>query len=331
MTSLSRRLLLSLGGASATTLLAGALRAEGIGSLSLPGLLPPVAASEPPLAGRTPVRIGAVALRVREIAPMAAFYTGVIGLRQISSAPDEAVLGAGNRPLLHLIAARGATQAPVQEAGLFHTAFLMPDRASLARWLVHAARLKTPITGAADHSVSEAIYLDDPEGNGIEVYADRPTAQWQWRNGIVTMGTFAPDIEGLLAGADMRRDTWDVIPDTAQIGHVHLKAGDAARARDFYEARLGFARTSAPRPDAAFMSSGGYHHHLAVNSWQSAGAGPRDPAQAGLGWLQLEVRNDSAWRDIMARNGTDDVRAASDRRQFTLHDPWGTELRLIRA
>jgi catechol 2,3-dioxygenase len=206
-------------------------------------------------------------------------------------------------------------------AGLFHTAFLLPSRADLGRWLAHAGRRGQPLDGAADHLVSEAVYLSDPEGNGVEVYTDRPRALWRWSGGPegrrVEMANRPLDTEGLLregGGAP-----WAGAPDGTRVGHVHLRVGDVGEARRFYGGVLGMEVTAA-WPGAAFLSTGGYHHHLATNTWRSAGAGSRDDRQAGLAAVMLEVADETVLAGIARRAGVADL--AED----GLRDPWGTAL-----
>ena len=206
-------------------------------------------------------------------------------------------------------------------AGLYHTAFLMPTRKDLARWLVHAAKNKVPLSGFADHLVSESVYLDDPEGNGIEVYADRAPETWKWDGGSVAMATDQLDIDGLLALTDTRTTSYAKAPDDLRIGHMHLRVGDLEQADRFYGGAIGFDPTR-KRSGAAFLSSGRYHHHLGINVWQSAGAGPRDDAATGLAWFSLEV----ATQQILAgpnaapaaggRAGCSDRRWHRDRRSL---------------
>src|SRR5262249_34006751 len=167
-----------------------------------------------------------------------------------------------------------------REAGLYHTAFLMPTRTDLARWLLHVARTRVTITGASDHGVSEAIYLDDPEGNGIEVYGDRPAESWVWRDGLVTMQTERLDLEDL-ARAAQGAAPYSEAPGGLRVGHIHLRVGDIDHAKHFYVDSLGLEPTRG-RGGALFMSSARYHHHVAVNVWDSRGAGPRDESRAGL-------------------------------------------------
>ena len=192
-----------------------------------------------------------------------------------------ALLGSGGVPLLSSERRESAAREARNAAGLYHTAFLMPTRKDLARWLVHAAANKVPLSGFADHLVSESVYLDDPEGNGIEVYADRAPETWKWDAGSVAMATDQLDIDGLLALTDTRTTDYAKAPDDLRIGHMHLRVGDLEQADRFYGGAIGFDPTR-KRSGAAFLSSGRYHHHLGINVWQSAGAGPRDDAATGL-------------------------------------------------
>ena len=273
---LTRRTLLHLAGASSlSAAAAAAAQAEGTGG-------------GPTFANRTPMRIGMVTLRVRDLDKVADYYRDAIGLTVMARTTMGALLGSGGVPLLNLQRREGAAREARNAAGLYHTAFLMPTRKDLARWLVHAAANKIPLSGFADHLVSESVYLDDPEGNGIEVYADRAPEFWQWNAGTVTMATDPLDIDGLLTLADTRTTNYAKAPDGLRIGHMHLRVGDLEQADRFYSGVIGFDPTR-KRTGAAFLSSGRYHHHLGINVWQSSGAGQRDDAATGLAWFSLEI------------------------------------------
>lgn len=321
-TALTRRRLLQLAGAGSLAAAAGpAALAEG----TVPGQITKVA---PGFAHSTPIRCGAVGLRVRDIERMSAFYQSVLGLGVISASADGVILGAGGVPLLWLEPRAGAELEPRSAAGLFHTAFLMPSRRDLARWLVHVARNRTPLTGFADHSVSEAVYLDDPEGNGIEIYVDRDHRLWRWEGERVVMGTHQLDVDGILALADTSRSDYGEAPAGLRIGHVHLKVGDISRSESFYRDAVGLDSTSR-RDTASFLSSGRYHHHVALNTWNSAGAAARDTSRTGLDWLSLEVADPAllaAQRERMQRAGYTPTTVS---RGFESIDPWGTRLRLV--
>ncbi|HMR34449.1 MAG TPA: VOC family protein [Geminicoccaceae bacterium] len=299
---------------------AGAVPADG------PDGAPP---ADVPFAGTTPISVGETALRVRDLGRMTAFYREAIGLETIGQDAAGVHMGAGGKVLLHLIPNPDAPLATPRQAGLFHIAFLMPSRGDLARWLAHAVLTRIPLTGFADHTVSEAIYLDDPEGNGLEIYSDRPHEGWRWRDGVVTMGTERLDIDSLLALADTARDRFDRAPSATMIGHMHLRVGDVAAGRAFYEKALGLTPTLVSRQDAAFLSSGGYHHHVAINSWNSRDAGPRDPASTGLDWFSLRLRDPdilAAQSDRLSRGGTAISALAGG---IETADPWGTRVRLV--
>lgn len=278
------------------------------------------------------LRIGGVTLAVRELDRVVAFYRDVIGLEVLAHEDGVVRLGVAGGAFLELLHRPVAKPDDPASAGLFHTAFLLPSRADLGRWLAHFRTLGQPLDGGADHLVSEAAYLHDPEGNGVEVYVDRPREQWSWRDGPdgrrVEMANRPLDVEGLLRLADT---PWAGAPAGTRIGHVHLRVGSIGAARRFYGGLLGMDVTNA-WDAAAFLSSGGYHHHVAANTWRSAGAGPRDPARAGLASVTLDIADEQALAGIMGRVGEGGLqdrglvdRGLVDRGPV---DPWGTIVRL---
>jgi len=205
----------------------------------------------------------------------------------------------------------------------------MPTRADLARWILHVARHKVPLTGASDHGVSEAFYLDDPEGNGMEVYFDRPADSWQWMGNELKMITDPLDIDDILREVPPAA-TYPGAPEGLRIGHIHLRVGDIARAETFYRDALGLEVTRR-RHGASFMSSGRYHHHIAGNVWHSAGAGPRDENRAGLSWLSLEAADELAFEAVRTHLAQAGLRPAVSAAGIETADPWGTRLRVTRA
>jgi catechol 2,3-dioxygenase len=241
-----------------------------------------------------------------------------------------AVLGAGGVKLVVLEAHPDAAREARNAAGLYHTAFLMPARKDLARWLVNAAINRVPLSGFADHLVSESVYLDDPEGNGIEVYADRDPTLWKWSDGAVAMATDQLDIDNLVSLTNTQVSDYAHAPDGLRIGHMHLRVGDLATADGFYRGTLGFDPTR-QRNGAAFLSSGRYHHHLGLNVWQSAGAGRRDDAATGLAWFSLEMDNAELYaaREARLRQAGVEVKAIAN--GIEAADPWGTRVRLIKV
>src|SRR5215218_1881442 len=308
---LTRRTLLHLAGASSFAgAAAAAARAEEGGG-------------GPTFAKRTPMRIGMVTLRVRKLDVVADYYRDVLGLTVMERSATGAVLGAGGIKLLALEARPDAANEARTAAGLYHTAFLMPTRKDLARWLVHAARGRVPLSGFADHRVSESVYLDDPEGNGIEVYADRDPSLWQWSAGTVTMATDQLDIDNLVALTNTSVSDYARAPDGLRVGHMHLRVGDLAKADGFYRGTLGFDPTRA-RNGAAFLSSGRYHHHLGLNVWQSAGAARRNEAAAGLAWFSLEIDKADLFAAKEERLRQAGVQVATVADGLEAADPWGT-------
>jgi catechol 2,3-dioxygenase len=242
----------------------------------------------------------------------------------------SATLGAGGIKLLALEARPDAANEARTAAGLYHTAFLMPTRKDLARWLVNAAIHRVPLSGFADHLVSESVYLDDPEGNGIEVYADRDPAQWKWSDGSVAMATDQLDVDNLVSLTNTKVSDYAHAPDGLRIGHMHLRVGDLAKADGFYRGTLGFDPTRA-RNGAAFLSSGRYHHHLGLNVWQSAGAGRRDDAATGLAWFSLEIEKADLFAAKEERLRQTGVAVATVANGIEAADPWGTRVRLVKV
>lgn len=261
-----------------------------------------------------PVEIGRVTLTVNDLDRVARFYETALGLQRLSSDGSAVLLGAGEAVLLELRGDRAARRASPREAGLFHTAFLLPSRAALGAWLRHAADTRVPVQGASDHLVSEAIYLADPEGNGIEIYADRPRLAWHNADGSLKMATEPLDLPDLAAAA---KAPWTGAPEGTVVGHVHLQVGKVDAAEAFWTDVIGL-NVMAHYPGAAFLSSGGYHHHIAANIWNSRNAGPRDLPATGLAGLEL--------RAAPAEHAAITARAGS----AAPADPWGTTITLTR-
>jgi catechol 2,3-dioxygenase len=239
--------------------------------------------------------MGAVHLTVSDLARSLEYYRESIGLDVLEDGDGRATLGAGTTRLLELVEVPGAQPAPGR-TGLFHFALLLPDRRSLASWVAHAVRTRVRLAGASDHFVSEAIYLSDPDRHGIEIYADRPRALW---DGQVAerMGTDPLDLDGLLGELDdPQTDTFDRQPGGTTMGHVHLQVSQVPPAVAFYRDLLGFGLMAEYGGQAAFLSAGGYHHHVGANTWRSGGAGPPAPGSAALRRFEI-VLPDAAERD----------------------------------
>lgn len=231
-----------------------------------------------------PYRVASVTLVAKDLAGLARFYRDVIGLVTIFREPGTVRLGVGDTVLLSLRADPDAWRWSPREAGLFHTAFLLPTRADLGCWLRHADAAGIGLTGAADHLVSEAVYLTDPEGNGIEIYVDRPGPEWQWtEDGSVVMRNERLDRAGIVGAADR---PWAGMPAASCVGHVHLQVGDLDATERFYAGLLGFD-VMCRYPGALFLGSGGYHHQLAANIWNTRGAPVRTDGTTGLAEVAL--------------------------------------------
>jgi catechol 2,3-dioxygenase len=232
--------------------------------------------------------IGKVRLRVADIDALSEFYERVVGLRDVERDGELVRLGPeGGEPLVELVAAPGAPTAPSFSTGLFHLAILVPDRAELARSLRRVAGAGWRLTGASDHLVSEALYLRDPEGNGIEIYRDRPRDQWGREGGELRMATLPLDLEAVLGELGDGDEAANGMPAATTIGHVHLQVADIPSAEGFYNGALGLDVTVRSYPGALFLAAGGYHHHLGVNTWQSQGAPPPPDGALGLDRYEL--------------------------------------------
>ena len=225
--------------------------------------------------------IGRVRLRVADLDRVRSYYERTIGLRS-----DGLALGVDGTSLIELIDDPDAPPAPPGSTGLFHLALLVPDRPTLARAIQRVVKSGERFTGASDHFVSEALYLRDPEGNGIEIYRDRPRSEWEYgAGGELKMGTVALDLDSVLS--DMPAGEDGGMPDGTRIGHVHLHVADLPSAESFYAGDLGLDVTVRSYPGALFLSHGGYHHHIGLNTWQGEGAPAPPPGSRGLEDFEL--------------------------------------------
>jgi catechol 2,3-dioxygenase len=238
--------------------------------------------------------IGKVRLRVADVEDLATFYERVIGLRAVERDGEPVRLGPeGGERLIELVSAPGAPAPPSFSTGLFHLAILVPDRAELARSLRRVAEGGWRLTGASDHLVSEALYLQDPEGNGIEIYRDRPRDQWNRDNGELRMATLPLDLQGVLDELESSEQHPNGMAPGTRIGHVHLRVAGIPAAEGFYNGDLGLDVMVRSYPGALFLAAGGYHHHLGLNTWQSAGAPPPPEGALGLDRFELVLPNAS--------------------------------------
>jgi catechol 2,3-dioxygenase len=232
--------------------------------------------------------MGAVRLAVADLDGARAFYRDAIGLSDLDSRDGIVRLGTNGDALVELVGEPGAPPRPRGTSGLFHLAIVVPTRADLARAIQRVAQAGRRLTGASDHLVSEALYLNDPEGNGIELYRDRPRDEWPVRDGVLQMDTLPLDLDGVLG--ELRREDADAgMPSGTRMGHVHLNVGDLAAAEAFYSGALGFDVMVRGYPGALFVSAGGYHHHLGLNTWAGEGAPPPPAGSLGLRQFAIEL------------------------------------------
>jgi len=224
--------------------------------------------------------MGAVHLTVSDLARSVEFWRDAVGLDVLEQGPGRASLGSDGEELLGFVEEPGARPAD-GFTGLFHVALLVPERPALAAWLAHAGRERIPLQGLSDHFVSEAIYLGDPDGHGIEIYADRPRESWEGQ--VERLTTLPLDVGGLLGVLDdARTEPFEALAAGTVMGHVHLRVAEIPATAAFYCDALGFGLMAAFGAQAAFMSAGGYHHHLGANTWESRGAGQAPPGHATL-------------------------------------------------
>ncbi|CAL4858490.1 VOC family protein [Microbacterium sp. MM2322] len=271
--------------------------------------------------------MGAVTLLVGDLDGMTRYYRDVVTLQVLTAEGDTVTLGRAGRPIVILRHEPGLRHAPAGAAGLFHTAILFESQTALAAALFSLAQhAPQTFTGSADHLVSQAFYATDPEGNGIELYWDRDRSDWSWTHGQVEMATLHLDpnafIRDHLTDAAAAGST---AADAASVGHVHLSVGDVSTARAFYVDALGFDVTAELGGSALFVSAGGYHHHMAMNAWNSRGAGPRMPA-LGLGRVDLALPDRDSFGELSERLRHHRIQIADDGRTATFTDPWRNTL-----
>jgi catechol 2,3-dioxygenase len=273
-------------------------------------------------------RVGLIRLQVSDLERALVYYRDVLGFIATSSSARSVALSAADdpRPLVELHERAGARRVPQAGVlGLYHFAILLPDRASLGRFVTHVAKLGERV-GAADHFVSESLYLWDPDGLGMEVYADRPRGEWRNRGRELVMGTEPLDLQSLARDGGSER--WSGFPAGTTIGHMHLQVGDLTLARSFYHGALGFDLVVWTYPGALFVSAGGYHHHLGANTWAGAAARPPTDEDARLLEWQLVLPVHSEVQRAAASVEAAGHRVTSDGADRVLIDPWGTPLRL---
>ena len=272
----------------------------------------------------------AVTLHVGDLENMSSYYQNALAMvpleERARGGEVHRVLGRGTTPMVRLVHTPGLPQLNPRDAGLFHTAFLFEDQASLAATVYRASQdERSRFVGSSDHLVSEAFYFTDPEGNGIELYRDRPREEWGEKNGELHMDSLYLDPNAFLQ-THLDQEVIDAGPNRAGlVGHVHLQVGDIPTARDFYVDALGFETTVTAYPGALFASAGGYHHHVAMNTWNSAGAGPR-ASRLGLGDLAVSVPGRDDLDALIARLRLKGISFQDHGQRVSTTDPWGTQV-----
>lgn len=269
-------------------------------------------------------RIGAVSLNVAGLAGMADFYARVIGLDEVERSAERVRLGSEEATVVELVAAPGAPPRPPRSTGLFHLALLVPGRRWLAGALRRLAASRWPLSGASDHLVSEALYVRDPEGNGIEIYRDRARAEWPHANGNLRMDTLPLDLDELV-NEEPPEDPARAGPGTT-MGHVHLNVADIPEAETFYAGGLGLDVTVRGYPGALFLSAGGYHHHVGVNTWFTAGGPPPPEGALGLRHFGLLVPDDAAAEAMAERLRGTGLEPVTEADGFVVADPSGNRV-----
>lgn len=275
-------------------------------------------------------RLGPIALTVSDLPRALGFYQRSLGFQIHTQSDDTACLGSAgaDHPFLVLSERRGARKAP-GTSGLYHFAILVPSRLELARALQRLTETRTPVQGFADHLVSEAIYLADPDGNGIEIYRDRPQEQWQYgHDGRLRMATDPLDLQGLMAELDGRQDLWPGLHPQTHLGHMHLHVASIPEAEAFYQGLLGFDLVLRYGPTASFFSAGGYHHHVGVNTWAGVGAPPPPAGAAGLRWFSINLPSPPELHAVMERVRSAGVPAEETQEGFLVRDPAGNAMLL---
>jgi catechol 2,3-dioxygenase len=281
-------------------------------------------------------QIGHAHLQVSNLERALVFYKEFVGFKEISRNNESAVLSAtGQSPAHILLTARAdAKPKPPNTTGLYHIAIRFPNRRELARGFRRLIAQRSPFQGFADHLVSEALYLADPDGNGVELYTDRPREHWRWRNGMVEMATAPLDVDELLREIENDSASWSGVHPSTNIGHIHLHVADLQKAEAFYSGVLGFDVTQRSSPGALFISAGGYHHHLGLNIWAGKGAPPSPPEAVGLLSFSVSIPDEATLRILRERLQTAgsafaERSAAMNRSAILTHDQDGNEVEIM--
>jgi catechol 2,3-dioxygenase len=271
------------------------------------------------------IYVGEVNLKVKDLERALTFYQNIMGFKVLEKTDRKAALSTDGKTTLVTLE-QPVNVIPKEErmSGLYHFAILLPSRADLSVFLRHFLGTGYGL-GAADHYVSEALYINDPDGNGIEVYRDRPSKEWTWKDGLVDMATEELDGNSILAESDAE---WKGLPEGTVMGHIHLHVGDLQKAEEFYTKGLGFEIVS-HYPQAVFLSTGHYHHHIAINTWQGVGAPTPPPNSVGLNWYTLVFPDEATREKTLQQLQQLGSPVQKETEYYVLSDPSGNQIRLV--
>lgn len=272
--------------------------------------------------------VGEVGLKVLDLKRMVRFYKEIIGFEVMEESATSAVLGTGGKSLLKLEASHGLVPKNQRYAGLYHFAILLPDRTELGKILVHLHHNGIAL-GSSDHLVSEALYLNDPEGNGIEIYRDRPSEEWEWNGSQVLMAVDPIDAAGLVQAAEQSGDPFHGMPAGTVMGHIHLHVSELAEAEAFYVEGLGFEVVAAMGGQALFLADRKYHHHIGLNVWNGTGIPALPDHTAGLGYFTLILESEEKRKEIVGRLVSLGIQVAEHTEYAEVRDPSGNRIRLM--
>ncbi|MDN7243250.1 VOC family protein [Planococcus sp. N028] len=272
--------------------------------------------------------VSEVGLKVLDLNKMIQFYTETIGFDLIAKTDKKAELGAGGTTLLVLETIDGLTPKRERYAGLYHFAILLPDRKELGKILLHLHQRGIQL-GSSDHLVSEALYLSDPEDNGIEIYRDRKAEEWDWNNDEVKMAVDPLDAEGVVRAAQESGETWQGMPANTVMGHIHLHVSDLAQAERFYMEGLGFEVVTTMGRQALFIADQKYHHHIGLNIWNGVGIPALPEKTAGLNYYTLKFDDENKRNTVTAQLREIGAEVAEESDYLVTKDPAGNAIRLV--
>lgn len=268
-----------------------------------------------------------VHLNVMDLQRSLTFYKKIIGFQILEETNQKAILTAdGKTPLLTIEQSENATPKQPRTTGLYHYALLLPSRADLAKLIRHFIKISYPLQGASDHLVSEALYLADPDGNGIEIYSDRPATNWKWNKDEVAMDTVPLDAQSILKEWDGK--PWQGLPAGTVMGHIHLHVAELVKTEQFYCDGLGFEVVNRYGNQALFISTGGYHHHIGLNTWNGIGAPAPSKQSVGLQSYLIELPTEEKRNTIIQRLEKLGAQIKEKNNIYTTQDPSGNLIQL---